>query len=120
MTADKATFYWKSTCTSCRDARAVLDERGVEAEQVNYAKRALDKEQIGAIVAAAGSVAAVLNTRHAIAKDNGWAEKPPAKEAFVKAAAAEPNLIRRPILVRGGKAILIGYDKTNRDRWRAL
>jgi regulatory protein spx len=120
MTAAKDTFYWKSTCTSCRDARDALKAQGVAVDEINYAKAPLDQKAIRAIVAAAGSVAAVLNTRHAIAKESGWAEKAPAKDAFVKAAAAEPNLLRRPILVRDGKAVLIGYDKTNRDRWQEL
>ncbi len=119
MSGAKDTFYWKSTCTSCRDARGVLKERGVDADEINYAKTPLDEKAVGAIVSAAGSVAAVLNARHAIAKENGWAEKPPTKDAFVKAAASEPNLLRRPILVKGGKAVLIGYDKTNRDRWQS-
>jgi arsenate reductase-like glutaredoxin family protein len=55
-------------------------------------------------------VAAVLNTRHAIAKEKGWADKPPSVAEFAKAAATEPNLLRRPLLEVGGK-IIVGFDK---------
>jgi arsenate reductase-like glutaredoxin family protein len=79
-------------------------------DEVNYAKTKLDEATVKAIVATAGSVAAVLNTRHAIAKEKGWVDKPPSVDAFAKAVVAEPNLLRRPILVIGNK-IIIGFDK---------
>jgi arsenate reductase-like glutaredoxin family protein len=81
-----------------------------EFDEVNYAKIKLDEATVTAIVAKAGSVAAVLNTRHAIAKEKGWATAPPSAAAFAKAVVAEPNLMRRPILIAGNK-IIIGYDK---------
>ena len=65
---------------------------------------------------AAGGVAAVLNTRHATVKERGWADKAPSEAEFVRAAVEEPNVIRRPIFVQG-KSVLVGYDKSNKDRW---
>jgi arsenate reductase-like glutaredoxin family protein len=82
----------------------------MELEEVNYAKAPLDESTVRAIVAAAGSVGAVVNTRHAIAKEKGWADKPPDADTFAKAVAKEPNLLRRPILLVGKKAI-VGFDK---------
>lgn len=58
---------------------------------------------------ACGGVAPVLNTRHAVAKANGWKERPPAKGAFVAAALEEPNLLRRPVTVRGARGV-VGRD----------
>ena len=75
--------------------------KGIEVEEINYAKKPLDADTITAIVRAAGGVAAVLNTRHEIAKTRGWNEDPPREADFVAAAAKEPNLLRRPILIRG-------------------
>ncbi|NUP05453.1 MAG: hypothetical protein HOW73_05260 [Polyangiaceae bacterium] len=115
----KATLYWKSTCTSCRDARSALRDKGVAVDEINYAKSGLDEATVRAIVTAVGSVAAVLNTRHAIAKEQGWGEMPPSVDEFCRAASEEVNLLRRPILLRG-KTILVGFDKSNRDRWAAL
>jgi Spx/MgsR family transcriptional regulator len=112
-------FYWKSTCTSCRNARKVLQERGVEVEEINYARKPLDAATITAIVQAAGGVAKVINTRHEIAKTRGWGEDAPSEGDFVAAAAKEPNLLRRPILIRG-KTVIVGYDKSNEARWAAL
>lgn len=61
----------------------------------------------------------MLNVRHALAKERGWAERPPSVDDFVSAVADEPNLLRRPILVRG-KSVLVGFDKSNKDRWAKL
>jgi arsenate reductase-like glutaredoxin family protein len=60
-------------------------------------------------VALGGGPAAVLNTRHAEAKARGWKEAPPDVATFVAAVLVEPNLLRRPILVRG-KRIVVGKD----------
>jgi arsenate reductase-like glutaredoxin family protein len=108
--ATETTLYWKSTCTSCRDARAALRQLGVEALEINYAKTGLTAKTVEDIVAAAGSVAAVLNTRHAIAKEHGWAASPPSAAEFAKAVAGEPNLLRRPIVIRG-KTVIVGFDR---------
>ena len=83
---------------------------GVELEEINYAKTPLDEATVKSIIAAAGSVGAVVNTRHAIAKEKGWADKPPDAATFAKAAAKEPNLLRRPLLV-AGKKLIVGFDK---------
>jgi arsenate reductase-like glutaredoxin family protein len=84
---------------------------GVELEEINYAKSGLDEDVVKSLVAKAGGVKNVLNTRHAIAKEKGWAESPPDAETFAKAVVKDVNLIRRPIVVAGKKAI-VGFDKT--------
>ena len=100
----------KSTCTSCRDAKKALRDAGLEVEIIDYARKPLAADAVEAIVARAGSVAAVLNTRHETAKARGWADKPPTAAAFANAVAAEVNLLRRPILI-DGKTIIIGFDR---------
>jgi arsenate reductase-like glutaredoxin family protein len=86
-----------------------VEKLAPNAEQHNYAKVPLRRKDLEAILAAAGSVAEVLNTRHKTAKENGWKEKAPSKTAFIKAALEEPNLLRRPIVLRG-KKIVVGKD----------
>jgi arsenate reductase-like glutaredoxin family protein len=83
---------------------------GLELEEVNYAKTALDAATVESLIAKAGGVLAVLNTRHAIAKEHGWAASPPDAATFAKAVAKEPNLLRRPIVV-AGKRLIVGFDQ---------
>jgi arsenate reductase-like glutaredoxin family protein len=87
-----------------------LRQQQVDIEEINYAKTALPESVIKDIVKKAGGVAAVLNTRHEIAKTKGWADKPPSAADFAKAAATEPNLLRRPILVDGDR-VIVGFDQ---------
>jgi arsenate reductase-like glutaredoxin family protein len=96
-----------------------LRELGLEVEEINFAKTPLDEASLRLILKAAGGVMKVANLRHAVAKENGWAEGPPSEDAFVEAALAEPNVMRRPILVLG-KKVLVGFDKSNKDLWAKL
>ena len=83
---------------------------GHEVEEINYARTGLTEQTVKDIVAKAGSVAAVLNTRHATAKQHGWATAPPSVAVFAKAVAADANLLRRPILVVGNR-VIVGFDR---------
>ena len=80
-----------------------MDER-------NYARTGLDEATVREIVAAAGGVEAVLNKCHETAKARGWDARPPGAAAFATAVAAEPNLLKRPILV-AGKKVVVGFDR---------
>ena len=86
-----------------------MREHKVELDEINYAKAGLDEATIKAIVAKAGGVAAVLNVRHAFAMANDWVTRPPSAAAFAKAAAVDPNLLRRPILIAGDR-VIVGFD----------
>jgi arsenate reductase-like glutaredoxin family protein len=87
-----------------------LRDRKLDLEEINYAKAGLTEATVKDIVAKAGSVAAVLNTRHATAKEKGWIESPPSAAVFAKAVAADVNLLRRPILIVGNR-VIVGFDK---------
>lgn len=83
---------------------------GVEFDAVDYAKKPLDEATVKSIIKAAGSVGAVVNARHAVAKEKGWVDNPPDADTFAKAVAKEPNLLRRPVYI-AGKKVIVGFDK---------
>jgi arsenate reductase-like glutaredoxin family protein len=87
-----------------------LRSSGIEVEEVDYAKTGLTPEQVEAIIAKVGSVAAVLNTRNAVVKEKGWVDKPPTAKAFAKAVSEDVNLLKRPILIDGDK-VIVGFDR---------
>jgi arsenate reductase-like glutaredoxin family protein len=87
-----------------------LRKHEVEMDEVDYARKALDEATVRDLVAKAGGVAAVLNTRHAVVKEKGWAASPPDVATFARAVVGEPNLLRRPLLVAGGK-VIVGFDE---------
>ena len=80
-----------------------------DTEERNYAKEGLKKVEIDRILRVL-PVADVLNTRHRVAKENGWKDKAPSKTAFVKAALEDNNLLRRPVILRGNAGV-VGFDE---------
>jgi arsenate reductase-like glutaredoxin family protein len=106
---DETILFWKSTCSTCRRVRGLVREIGSDVRERNYAKEPLSRKEIKSIVNTSGSVADLVNTRHAIAKQHGWKAKPPSKTALIRAAVEDVNVLRRPILVRGKRRV-VGRD----------
>lgn len=75
----------------------------------DYAKKPLTAEEIESIFGD-DPIPPFLNTRHAVYKERGLAEKLPARTELIKLIIEEPNLIRRPV-TRRGKKVVIGFDK---------
>ena len=51
-----------------------------------------------------------LNTRNELYRTRNMKEKPPSRKEALALMAREPNLIRRPVVIRGNK-IILGYDE---------
>lgn len=51
-----------------------------------------------------------LNSRNELFRERGMKESPPAREEALRLMSANPNLIKRPILVKGGE-IVLGFDE---------
>lgn len=84
-------------------------ELDVEVEERNFNKDALTEAELTELIGIAGGVEAVISPRNASVKEKGWATDPPDVPTFVAAAAADNKMIRRPILVAGGQAV-VGND----------
>ncbi|MBS1870432.1 MAG: arsenate reductase [Actinobacteria bacterium] len=98
------TVYEKRTCTTCRKLAALLAERGIDFDTVEYHVEGLSEPEIRALLAKAGIPAsAALRMR-----EEGAAELAAAgdEDAIVAAMAQRPELLQRPIVVNGGRAVL--------------
>jgi arsenate reductase-like glutaredoxin family protein len=51
-----------------------------------------------------------LNTRNEIYRARKMKERPPSRAEAIKMMVAEPNLIRRPLVIKGNR-IILGYDE---------
>lgn len=51
-----------------------------------------------------------LNFRNEMYRERGMKENPPSREEALRLMSENPNLIRRPILVKGNR-IILGYDE---------
>jgi arsenate reductase-like glutaredoxin family protein len=51
-----------------------------------------------------------LNTRNELYRERNMKDHPPSREEALRLMAAHPNLIKRPILVKGSR-IVLGWDE---------
>jgi arsenate reductase (glutaredoxin) len=57
-----------------------------------------------------------LNTRNELYREKNMKENPPSRKEAIRMMAAEPNLIRRPVVIAGGR-IVLGFDP---DEYKSL
>ncbi len=105
----KLKMYLKPTCTSCRKARGLLLAMGAQLEEHDLGKNRLTPEQLDALIGPRNHVD-FLNPRNELYRKRKMKERPPKRDEALKLMAQEPNLIRRPIVIRGGQ-IALGFDE---------
>ena len=103
----KITVYQKPTCTTCRQVYAALKESGVDFDAVNYYTDPIPKTKLKELVKKLGIPARELfRTKEDIYKDLKLAGKEIADDAAIDLMVKHPDLIQRPIVEKGAKAIL--------------
>ena len=90
-------------------------ELGADVESRDLDKTPLSVDEIEALIGER-DYKSFLNTRNELYREKKMAEKPPSRGQAIALMSKNPNLIKRPILLRGGK-ILLGFDA---DAYRKL
>jgi len=102
----KPVFYWKPTCTTCRNARQFLQQNGIAVDERDitqepptreFLERHVDKDHFLDFV----------SRRSPMFKQRPL---PKSKREAIGLMLEHPNLIKRPILVKGAKTVF-GFDK---------
>jgi len=100
-------IYQKPTCTTCRRVYALLKERGVDVDAVNYYLVPIPKPKLVELLAKMRlTPRELLRTTEPIYRELGLAKGTFSDEAIVDLMVAHPDLIQRPIVERGDRAIL--------------
>lgn len=103
----KITIYQKPTCTTCREVYSVLKESGVDFEAVNYYLTPIPKKKLKELVSKMGiRVSELVRRKEPIYKELKLGEKELSEEELIDLMVKHPDLIQRPILEKGAKAIL--------------
>ena len=102
-------FLQKPNCTSCRKARAYMQRRGFQFDFRDLSKERLSAAELEKLIGRRDHTE-FLNTRNELYRRGDMKEEPPTRKAAIRLMAKEPNLIRRPVIVRGGRVVL-GFDK---------
>jgi len=105
--AAKPKFYWKKACSTCRNAKAFLQAENADVEEIDLGK-GLSIEELESIIGKE-DYRRFLNSRNELYRDRKMSANPPSREEALRLMSENPNLIRRPLLVKGKKAV-VGFD----------
>lgn len=101
------TVYQKPTCTTCRKLFVILTEAGVDFEKVDYFVEPLSKAQLQRLLKKAGlRPRDVLRTKAPQFKELGLDDPKVGDARLVELMVAHPDLLQRPIVERGDRAVL--------------
>jgi arsenate reductase len=101
------TIYQKPTCSTCRQAVQLLKESGKPFTAINYYEQPFTKSQLKALLKKAKLTPKdVLRTKEDVYKDLGLAKKALSDDELVDLMIKHPDLIQRPIVEKGEKALM--------------
>ncbi|MGY4516470.1 arsenate reductase family protein [Lysobacter sp. HA18] len=99
-------FHNKSSCSKCAGALELLRARGIEPDVVDLTLQPLDAAQLREIVRLTGGDVRALMRSSEAAYATAGLDDTSSDDALIAAMAAHPELIERPILVRGDRAVI--------------
>lgn len=103
---EKVRVYEKPTCTTCRRLTKWLKEKGIEYEKVNYYIEPLTEEKLKELLKKANLKAFdILRKSEPAFREKALTKDTPENE-IIKAIIENPDLLQRPIVEVGNKAIL--------------
>lgn len=83
-------------------------ERGAELDLIDLNK-GLTVEDLDSLIGRR-DYRLFLNTRNELFRERGMKENPPARDEALRLMAANPNLIKRPIVIKN-KKMALGFDE---------
>ena len=98
-------IYHNPKCSKSRATLALLRERGIEPEIVEYLKDPPDALTIAEILRRLGlGPREIMRKREAAYRERNLADPGLDDRALIEAMIADPILIERPIVIHGGRA----------------
>ena len=100
-------IYQKPTCTTCRQVYAALKQGGVDFDSVDYYLDPIPKKKLVELLRKMGMPARdLLRKNEAIYKRLKLGEREMTEGELVDLMVQNPDLIQRPIVEKGSRAIL--------------
>jgi len=103
----KITVYEKPTCTTCRKVAKALIDNGVDFEKVNYYVEPFSKTKLQSLLKKMKmKPSEILRKNEKVYKDLKFKEKHYTENQILDLMIKHPDLVQRPIVEKGSKAIL--------------
>ena len=107
MSSDRITVYEKPTCSTCQRLVALLDERGVDFDRVDYHVEGIAEPRLRELLARANlSAHDVLRLKEPLVRELGLDSPTVGEDELISAMVEHPQLVQRPIVQRGERALL--------------
>ena len=101
------TVYEKPTCTKCRELDKLLRDRRIDFTKVNYYLEPLSRKKLTQLIEKMNiKPRDLLRKSEAIYKELGLSSEKLSDAEIIKLMTEHPDLIQRPIVERGDKAVL--------------
>jgi arsenate reductase len=101
------TVYEKRTCTTCRNLAALLEERGIDFDRVDFHVEPLSAVEIRGLVEKTGRPARELfRAREPVYRELGLGDREVGDDEAIALMAEHTELMQRPVVVRGDRAVL--------------
>ena len=101
------TIYHNPRCSKSRETLALLQDRGLEPQVVNYLETPLDADELRVLLTKLGLGArALLRTGDAAYRELGLDDPALSEEELIQAMVEHPALMQRPVVVAGDRARL--------------
>jgi arsenate reductase len=97
----------KSSCTTCRNAKAKLAELGIQVEVRDYAKTPLTAAELEGLLP--DDPSPMLGIKSPKYKELGLKDRHLSKAEAIALMVRDNNLLKRPILIHP-KGVVIGFD----------
>jgi arsenate reductase len=103
----KITVYQKPTCTTCRQVHAALREAGVDFEAIDYYLDPIPKAKLKELLQKMRMKPRdLLRTKEDVYKELDLGKRDLTEDQILDLMVKHPDLIQRPIVERGDRAIL--------------
>lgn len=103
----KLTIYQKPTCTTCRQTMTILKKSGIDFDAINYYIDPIPKKKLKELLGKMKLTPKdILRAKEPICKELNLAERNLSNEELIDLMVKYPDLIQRPIVEKGAKAIL--------------
>ncbi len=100
-------IFYKNTCSTCRNALAFIKENTKEkVEIIEYMKEVPTQKELGEIIKMLGITPEELVRKKEKLYKEEYKDKKLTGRQWIKAMAENPQLIERPIVIKGSKAII--------------
>ncbi|WP_420591335.1 arsenate reductase (glutaredoxin) [Bacterioplanoides sp.] len=98
-------IYHNPRCSKSRQTLALLQEKGIEPEVIEYLKQVPAAGELKAVLTKLGiSARELLRTKEDAYKEHNLADDSLSDDAIIAAMIASPKLIERPIVINGDAA----------------